>query len=131
MERAAGSGTPRWPGVALLGLAVAAAFAPVLRNGWVLLDDTQYVTRNPYVAGGLTLRGLLWSLHAPHGGNWHPLTSLSHMLDAQLFGLEPAARTMVSAGMVRLSPSLLVTTRPSGVISPSLTRRMLPRAKSA
>jgi len=82
--------------LALLGFAVLAAFAGVLRNGWMLLDDPPYVTQNPYVASGLTLRGLLWFLHAPHGGNWHPLTSLSHMLDAQLFGLAPAGHHAVN-----------------------------------
>ena len=74
----------------LLAAAVFAAFAGVLRNGWILLDDPATCLENPHVSGGLTAAAApLWFLHAPHGGNWHPLTSLSHMLDVQLFGLAP------------------------------------------
>jgi len=94
--------------LALLGLAVLATFAGVLRNGWMMLDDSIYVTQNPYVTSGLTLRGLLWFLHEPHGGNWHPLTSLSHMLDAQLFGLAPAGHHAVNLAFHLLNVLLLV-----------------------
>jgi protein O-mannosyl-transferase len=102
------SATARWLSLALLGLAVVAAFAGVARNGWMLLDDTPYVTLNPYVRDGVTLRGLLWSLHSAHGNNWHPLTSLSHMLDVQLFGLVPAAHHAVSLAFHLLDVLLLV-----------------------
>ena len=94
--------------LALLGLAVLAAFAVVLRNGWLLLDDPLYVTQNPYVSSGLTLRGLLWFLHVPHGGNWHPITSLSHMLDVQCFGLRPAAHHAVNLAFHLADVLLLV-----------------------
>jgi protein O-mannosyl-transferase len=105
----AGPSAPlRWLSLALLGLAVLAAFAAVLRNGWMLLDDSVYVTRNPFVTGGLTWRGLLWFLHAPHGSNWHPLTSLSHMLDVQFFGLQPAAHHAVSLAFHLANALLLV-----------------------
>jgi tetratricopeptide (TPR) repeat protein len=81
--------------IVLAGVTVA-AFAGVLRNGWILLDDPSYVTRNPHVMHGWTLEGLLWFLHQPHGHNWHPLTSCSHMLDVQLFGLAPAGHHAMS-----------------------------------
>jgi protein O-mannosyl-transferase len=94
--------------LALLAAATFAAFAGVLRNGWMLLDDPAYVTENPHVTTGLTLRGLAWFLHEPHGGNWHPLTSLSHMLDVQLFGLAPAGHHAVSLALHLLNVLLLV-----------------------
>jgi protein O-mannosyl-transferase len=99
----------RWLSLALLGLAVLAAFAGVLRNGWVLIDDPAYVTQNPYVTSGVTLRGLQWFLHAPHGGNWHPLTSLSHMLDVEWFGLAPAGPHAVNLALHLLNVLLLVS----------------------
>ncbi len=92
----------------LLGAAVLAAFAGVLRNGWVLVDDPAYVTQNPYVTGGLTARGLGWFLRQPHGGNWHPLTSLSHLVDVQLFGLAPAGHHAVSLALHLVNVLLLV-----------------------
>jgi hypothetical protein len=48
------------------------------------------VVSNPHVRAGITLPGLAWALTANVASNWHPLTMLSHMLDCQLFGLDPA-----------------------------------------
>src|SRR5580765_4374404 len=73
---------------ALLGILTWAAFWPVLRNGFVNYDDPEYVTENPHVQTGLTAANIRWALTSQHGGNWHPLTSVSHMLDVQLFGLK-------------------------------------------
>jgi protein O-mannosyl-transferase len=103
------------PGLAVRVLTLAAlaaltsiAFAGVVRNGWVRLDDPTYVTENPHIARGLTLDGFLWSLHEPHGGNWHPLTSWSHMLDVQLFGLDAGAHHAVSLAVHLANVLLLV-----------------------
>lgn len=56
---------------------------------FVNFDDDKYVTENRYVQDGLTLESISWSFTATHASNWHPLTWLSHMLDCQLFGLNP------------------------------------------
>jgi len=53
---------------------------------FINFDDYDYVAQNPYVQAGLTAKGTIWALTSFHGGNWHPLTWLSHMLDCQLFG---------------------------------------------
>jgi tetratricopeptide (TPR) repeat protein len=73
-----------------LGLAAATllVFAPTLRCGFVNFDDDRYVYDNPQVAAGLTAHGTAWAFTHVHSANWHPLTTLSHMLDCQLFGLE-------------------------------------------
>ena len=68
-------------------LAVAMVFGQTIRYQFVNYDDTVYVCENPHVAGGLTAQGIAWVFTHQHGGNWHPLTSLSHMLDCQLYGL--------------------------------------------
>jgi protein O-mannosyl-transferase len=94
--------------LALLAVATFAAFAGVLRNGWILFDDPQYVYENPHVLRGWTLSDARWFLHEPHGGNWHPLTSWSHMLDVQLFGLRPAAHHAVSLFLHVVNVLLLV-----------------------
>jgi len=73
---------------ALLAILTLAAFWPVLRNGFVNYDDPEYVTENPHVQTGLTTANVRWALTSQHGGNWHPLTSISHMLDVQMFGLQ-------------------------------------------
>jgi tetratricopeptide (TPR) repeat protein len=73
----------------LLGATTLAAFWPVLRSEFILVDDLTYVTENPHVLGGLTWENAKWAFRADYCGNWHPLTWLSHMMDIQLFGLNP------------------------------------------
>lgn len=73
-----------------LALLTLAAFLPSLWNGYINLDDALYVTGNRVVKKGITWEGLAWIRTANVANNWHPLTMLSHMLDCQLFGLNPA-----------------------------------------
>ena len=72
-----------------LVLATLIAFEPVRNNGFVNYDDDGYVTNNSHVKGGITGKSVIWAFTAYHESNWHPLTWLSHMLDCQLFGLNP------------------------------------------
>jgi protein O-mannosyl-transferase len=64
-------------------------FGQTLRHEFVNYDDDQYVYENPRITNGLTLEGIQWAFTHPHAANWHPLTTISHMLDCQLYGLEP------------------------------------------
>ena len=64
------------------------AFQGVFSNGFVNFDDDLYVTGNPRVQKGLSWDNAGWALTTFEASNWHPLTWLSHMLDAQLFGLD-------------------------------------------
>ena len=72
-----------------IGLVAAtfAAYEPTLHNGFVNYDDDKYITQNPRVTGGITPDSVVWAFTQPHYYMWHPLTTLSHMLDCQLFGL--------------------------------------------
>ena len=69
---------------------------PVLRHGFVNFDDPDYITENPHVQSGLTWHGLVWAFQIGFASNWHPLTWISHMLDCQLFGLNPAGHHLVN-----------------------------------
>lgn len=66
-----------------------AVYWPVLNHEFVRYDDDKYVTENPNVKRGITRESLIWAFTSPHFHMWHPLTSLSHLLDCQLFGLNP------------------------------------------
>ena len=59
---------------------------------FINFDDGPYVVKNPVVNRGLTSEGFIWAFTHFHSGNWHPLTWLSHMLDCQLYGLDPRYR---------------------------------------
>ncbi len=73
----------------LLGAVTLAAFWPVTKCGFIHFDDPEYVTENEWVSQGLDWHRVMWAFRTSHAGNWHPLTWLSHMLDVQLFGLNP------------------------------------------
>jgi tetratricopeptide (TPR) repeat protein len=75
----------------LLALVTLLAYLPVVRDGFVNYDDQTYVTENPVVQKGLTWTGIQWAFTTGHGGNWHPLTWLSLMLDDELFGINAGA----------------------------------------
>src|SRR5437773_3074950 len=60
-----------------------------LGHDFVSYDDHLYIQDNPIVRNGLSAEGLVWAFTHSHASNWHPLTTLSHMVDCQLFGLNP------------------------------------------
>jgi tetratricopeptide (TPR) repeat protein len=62
-------------------------FAQSIRSDFVNFDDDLYVYNSPGIQAGLTIKGIAAAFTSPHARNWHPLTTLSHMLDCQLYGL--------------------------------------------
>jgi tetratricopeptide (TPR) repeat protein len=63
-----------------------------LRNyDFVNFDDSEYIYDNRQIQGGFTFKNIKWAFTTIHISNWHPLTWLSHMLDYQLYGLNPGA----------------------------------------
>jgi protein O-mannosyl-transferase len=73
----------------LLVLATLALYNSVTRAPFLNYDDVAYVTNNPQVRAGLTLKTVVWAFRTTEMGNWHPLTWLSHAFDCQIFGLNP------------------------------------------
>ena len=74
-----------------LGLAVLTwiVFAQTLWHDFINYDDPHYVYENTKITSGLSLGGIAWAFTHIHSTNWHPLTTISHMLDCQLYGLRP------------------------------------------
>ena len=71
-------------------------YRPALDGGFVDYDDPLYVTENASIQEGFTAHGLHAAWHDPVAGNWHPVTMLSHLLDVQLYGLEPRGHHLTS-----------------------------------
>jgi len=92
---------------AALALATLIAFEPMRHNDFVGYDDPFYVTRNPNVNAGITLESIIWAFTTPHGAIWNPVTTLSHMLDCQLFGLNPFWHHLSSL-LIHIASTLLV-----------------------
>src|SRR5438477_1541802 len=78
-------------GIVLVFLAIIVwvAFGQALRHDFLGYDDQRYVIQNAWVTNGLTPGGIKWAFTHVHASNWHPLTTISHMLDCQLYGLQP------------------------------------------
>ncbi len=93
----------------LLALLTFGAFRDVAFNSFIGYDDTGYLTKNPMVRQGLTLPAAVWAFTTTHQANWHPLTWLSHMLDVQLFGMNPGAHHLVSLAIHVAGALLLLT----------------------
>jgi tetratricopeptide (TPR) repeat protein len=72
-----------------LVVATLAVYWQVRNHDFVNYDDDHYITENRHVRAGLTKEGIIWAFTTTHASNWHPLTWLSHMLDCQIYGLNP------------------------------------------
>ena len=67
----------------LLAAVTFAVYAPVLRYGFVGMDDPYFTTGR--IANGLTLENIKWAFSNIYIGFYYPLTLISHMADRQLF----------------------------------------------
>jgi Flp pilus assembly protein TadD len=101
-----------------LVIVILSVFWQVKGNSFVTYDDDEYVTRNLYVQKGLTLKGVVWAFGLNDVSYWHPLTWLSHMLDVQLYGMDPGRHHLTSVLFHIISSILLflVFSRMTGAI---------------
>ena len=100
----------RWTliGISLFLIALTwAVFAQTGGYQFVNYDDPLYVLDNAHVRAGLTWRGIAWAFTHVHSQNWHPLTTMSHMLDCQLFGVNPGAHHLVNVFFHSIAAVLL------------------------
>src|SRR5436190_1557072 len=81
-----------------LGLAtlVWIVFAQTAHFDWVHYDDNDYVYRSGRVSSGLSFSNIIWAFTHFHASNWHPITTISHMLDCQVFGVKPGPHHVIS-----------------------------------
>jgi protein O-mannosyl-transferase len=94
-----------------------AVFGQTIGHQFVNFDDPGYVANNTHVVAGLSWYGAIWAFTHVHSQNWHPLTTISHMLDCQLFGLKAgrhhfvnvlwhsAAAVLLFLALAQMSPS--------------------------
>lgn len=80
----------------LLVVITLALYNPVARHPFVNYDDDRYVTDNPHVRAGLHWETVKWAFRSYDEANWHPLTWISHAVDCQVFGLNPAGHHYVN-----------------------------------
>jgi protein O-mannosyl-transferase len=93
--------------LALFALLVLVVFSPALSADFVNYDDPEYLLGNQMVRQGLSAAGFAWAFTTSHAYNWHPLTWLSHMLDVQMYGMNPLGHHLTSV-LFHLANSLLL-----------------------
>jgi protein O-mannosyl-transferase len=74
----------------VLLVATIALYFPVIHHPFANIDDQGYVSENLHVQGGLTGSTFTWAIKTFDDSNWHPLTWISHAMDCQMFGIDPA-----------------------------------------
>jgi protein O-mannosyl-transferase len=91
----------------LLAAATLLAYEPILQSEFITYDDGSYITQNPPVLSGINGTSMAWAFTAFHSGNWHPVTWISHMVDCQLFGVNPAGHHLMNL-LLHIANSLLL-----------------------
>jgi len=82
-------------------------FAQTAHFDWVRYDDHDYVYRSGRVTSGVSVSNIAWAFTHFHAANWHPITTLSHMLDCQLFGVKPGLHHFSSVVIHTLAAIML------------------------
>lgn len=111
----------------LLGLLVFFLFSGTTGNGFINLDDNEYVYENPWVRQGITADTLGWALTSVGYYYWQPVTWISHMLDIEFFGLKPGGHHFTNALLHSINAVLLLLAlyRLTGRPAPSVTAAAL------
>ncbi|MBW2538391.1 MAG: tetratricopeptide repeat protein, partial [Deltaproteobacteria bacterium] len=100
-----------------LAIVTLAVYWQVINYAFVF-DDDLYVAENFHVRRGLTSETVAWAFTTTSIANWHPLTWLSHMLDIQLYGLNPGSHHLTNV-LFHIANTLLlflILTRMTGAL---------------
>jgi Flp pilus assembly protein TadD len=84
-----------------------AVFGQTLAHDFVNFDDHVYVYENPLIIRGFSTEGIIGAFTHTHARNWHPLTTVSHMLDCQMYGLKAGGHHFTNVILHTISVLLL------------------------
>ena len=110
-----------WWTFLLLALVTLGVYLPSVQFGYVDYDDPAYISGNPYVNQGLTADSVRWAwtyaasaeqikegLYEGVTNLWHPLSWMSHMLDADIWGMDSPGGHHLTSVLLHLASVLLV-----------------------
>jgi tetratricopeptide (TPR) repeat protein len=92
---------------ATLMLAIFMVYRQLGSHEFINFDDHLYVSNNPMVRSGLSWEGVKWAFGFTGRAYWHPLTWVSHMLDSELFGMNPGMHHLMSMFLHMVNSLLL------------------------
>lgn len=90
-----------------LVIAICAIYWPVIGNGFVNYDDTNYITENVHVLNGLNWPDVKWAFSTQYTGYAHPITWLTHQLDYQLYGAWAGGHHLTNV-LIHIANSILL-----------------------
>ena len=74
---------------AALVIGILAVYIQVRDFDFLNYVDNVYITENPYVMNGVTREGVIAAFTQPINAGWTPVSTLTQMIDVDLFGLDP------------------------------------------
>jgi len=92
--------------VCLLVLTLA-IYGQTIRYDFINYDDPRYVYQNTTITSGISFDNIGWAFSHIHSENWHPLTTITHMLDCQLYGLTAGWHHFTNVSLHALAVILL------------------------
>lgn len=92
---------------AILAAAIFIVYAPAGEFEFVAFDDDVLVYENTRIREGLSVENALWAFTSLSNLNWVPMARISHMIDIELFGLDPGGHHLSSVVLHALSALLL------------------------
>jgi tetratricopeptide (TPR) repeat protein len=91
-----------------LAVITLAVYMQTCNHQFLSFDDEDYVTNNTHVSSGITGRNIMWAFTSVEAANWHPITWLSHMLDVELYGMNPQGHHLTSVIIHTVSSMFLL-----------------------
>lgn len=82
-------------------------FSPALSFEFINFDDGDYIYANPAVQSGISWAGVKWAATTTHGGHWHPLTWIGHMLVVSTLGTAPSGHHAVNIAIHTINALLV------------------------
>jgi tetratricopeptide (TPR) repeat protein len=89
--------------LAILFILTLGAYAKIHTFKFTNYDDNNYLVQNPYIANGVNARAIQWAFAFPtlsrnidHSPFWRPATYLTHMIDVELYGLNPGGHHLTN-----------------------------------
>lgn len=98
-----------WSAAICAGLValVCFVFGQTVRFPFINFDDPEYVYEVPEINSGLSWHNLNWAFTTVPSPSWRPLTNISHMIEAQVFGMNAGGYHFTNVALHAIAVVLL------------------------